>query len=120
MALLVGNSKDIIHGDLKGVNILDDDGENALLSDFGLSRVKADVNSGSTGNSAVVVGSPHCTAPEREPFNLKGEILQDANIHIHNITITDHKLIQRRISRGHWSGQIVSFVFSHSTPRQCF
>lgn len=54
----------MIHGDLKGVNILVDDGERALLCDFGLSRIKEDVSNQSTNSLTALVGSPHWMAPE--------------------------------------------------------
>ena len=41
-----------------------DNGEKALLCDFGLSRIKADVNSRSMGKATSIVGSPHWMAPE--------------------------------------------------------
>jgi len=66
------HSQNIIHGDLKGVNILVGDGEKALLCDFGLSRIKADVNSRSIGSPSIPVGSPNWMAPEL----FKGERLR--------------------------------------------
>ncbi|KAF8148560.1 kinase-like domain-containing protein, partial [Mycena galopus ATCC 62051] len=39
------HARKICHGDLKGLNILVDDSGHALLSDFGLVRLKADFTS---------------------------------------------------------------------------
>ncbi|KAJ7142922.1 kinase-like domain-containing protein, partial [Mycena epipterygia] len=39
------HSRKICHGDLKGLNVLVDNSERAVLCDFGLSRVKADITS---------------------------------------------------------------------------
>ena len=65
------HSEYVIHGDLKGANVLIDDDGKALLCDFGLSRIKADVNSRSIAGSTLV-GSLNWMAPEL----FKGEILQ--------------------------------------------
>ena len=55
------------------VNVLVDHGENAMLCDFGLSRIKADVTSRSAiASTNVVTGSRHWMAPER----LKGQMLK--------------------------------------------
>jgi serine/threonine protein kinase len=54
-----------VHGDLKAVNVLIDEGEKALLCDFGLARLKADVNSRrTTADTNVLLGSPNWMAPE--------------------------------------------------------
>ena len=54
----------VIHGDLKAVNILIDDGPRALLSDFGLSKIKANSNSRLTKAVATPQGSLYWMAPE--------------------------------------------------------
>ncbi|KAJ7615449.1 kinase-like domain-containing protein [Roridomyces roridus] len=57
----------ICHGDLKGVNVLVDKSNKALLCDFGLARVKADVTSRTAGmadNGAICGGSRNWMAPE--------------------------------------------------------
>lgn len=58
------HSRDVVHGDLKGPNILIDDNNNAILCDFGLASITADAESAhaSTVNSA---GSIRWMAPER-------------------------------------------------------
>ena len=54
-----------MHGDLKAVNVLIDEGEKALLCDFGLARLKADVNSRrTTTDTNILLGSPNWMAPE--------------------------------------------------------
>jgi serine/threonine protein kinase len=56
----------VIHGDLKGANVLIDDGERALLCDFGLSEMKVDVDSRSSDkHSDASEGSRPWMAPER-------------------------------------------------------
>ncbi|PPR08181.1 hypothetical protein CVT24_001531 [Panaeolus cyanescens] len=64
LGLVYLHSKKVLHGDLKGVNVLVDDGERALLCDFGLSRIKADVNSRSSVQPTGPGGSFHWMAPE--------------------------------------------------------
>ncbi len=54
----------VIHGDLKAVNVLIDDGPKALLSDFGLSKIKANSNSKLTKADTVPQGSLCWMAPE--------------------------------------------------------
>ncbi|KAJ7622026.1 kinase-like protein, partial [Roridomyces roridus] len=61
------HSRTICHGDLKGANVLVDHSNRALLCDFGLARVKADVTSRTVGmaeNATTIVGSRHWMAPE--------------------------------------------------------
>jgi len=54
-----------VHGDLKAVNVLIDEGEKALLCDFGLARLKADVNSRlTTAETNTLLGSQNWMAPE--------------------------------------------------------
>ncbi|KAJ6478345.1 kinase-like protein, partial [Mycena sanguinolenta] len=67
LAYLHLHPRKICHGDLKGasINILVDDSSRALLCDFGLARVRADVNSCITrvGDTAIL-GSRNWMAPE--------------------------------------------------------
>ncbi|CAA7270611.1 unnamed protein product [Cyclocybe aegerita] len=64
LGLVYLHSNHVIHGDLKGVNVLIDEGERALLCDFGLARIKADINSRSTGDTSGFMGSQNWMAPE--------------------------------------------------------
>ncbi|KAJ7627321.1 kinase-like domain-containing protein [Roridomyces roridus] len=58
------HARKICHGDLKGINVLVEDSGRALLCDFGLTRIKADMTSRTTTNSPVVSGSRNWMAPE--------------------------------------------------------
>lgn len=58
----------VVHGDLKALNVLIDDAENAVICDFGLAHIKADVISravGVVGQGESLVGSRNWMAPER-------------------------------------------------------
>ncbi|KAG5650410.1 hypothetical protein H0H81_012347 [Sphagnurus paluster] len=59
------HEKMIVHGDLKGMNVLIDDNGHGVICDFGLTQVKADVTS-RTGlvGGVTVVGSRNWMAPE--------------------------------------------------------
>ena len=103
------HSKKIVHGDLKAVlmipytcyfylmrhffqqNVLVDDSGRALLCDFGLARVKADMTSRSMTTDAVsVAGSRHWMAPER----LKGGPLRmPCDIYAFGITLYEVFLV---------------------------
>ncbi|TFK74230.1 kinase-like protein [Pluteus cervinus] len=75
------HSQNVIHGDLKGVNILIDDAGDALLCDFGLSRIKADASAQST---QVAPGSRHWMSPERI---LGGGLKKPVDIYAFGMTI---------------------------------
>ncbi|KAJ7624397.1 kinase-like domain-containing protein [Roridomyces roridus] len=64
---LHGHPRTICHGDLKGANVLIDHSNRALLCDFGLARVKADVTSRTGGmaeHGPTICGSRNWMAPE--------------------------------------------------------
>ncbi|KAF8179660.1 kinase-like domain-containing protein [Pholiota molesta] len=61
------HSQRVVHGDIKCTNVLIDDGGNALLCDFGLARIKADVHSRSLYtnlDAGTQLGSQNWMAPE--------------------------------------------------------
>ncbi|EMD40652.1 hypothetical protein CERSUDRAFT_91390 [Gelatoporia subvermispora B] len=59
------HDKRIIHGDLKGVNVLIDDTKKACITDFGLSRFRRDVHVCQSGNtSKQIAGTLRWMAPE--------------------------------------------------------
>ncbi|KAJ7263394.1 kinase-like domain-containing protein [Mycena rebaudengoi] len=59
------HSRKICHGDLKGINVLVEEFGRALLCDFGLARIKADITSRTRSLSDTVVsGSRNWMAPE--------------------------------------------------------
>ncbi|KZP25836.1 kinase-like protein [Athelia psychrophila] len=60
------HGKYIVHADVKGTNILIDNGGTAVLCDFGLSRLRSDVNSRTrVAANTPVYGSIYWMAPER-------------------------------------------------------
>ncbi|KAF7364573.1 Kinase-like protein [Mycena venus] len=59
------HSRGICHGDLKGINVLVDNSERALLCDFGLARLRADATvRTSTVDALQIQGSRNWMAPE--------------------------------------------------------
>ncbi|KAF7333378.1 Kinase-like protein [Mycena venus] len=59
------HARKICHGDLKGINVLVEESGRALLCDFGLARIKADMTSRTrTARDAPVTGSRNWMAPE--------------------------------------------------------
>ncbi|KAF7369965.1 Kinase-like protein [Mycena sanguinolenta] len=59
------HGRKICHGDLKGINVLIEDSGRALLCDFGLARIKADITSRTrTAGDTVISGSRNWMAPE--------------------------------------------------------
>ena len=79
--LLFLHSKNILHRDLKSMNVLLDDRGCAKISDFGLSKVKTHIASSTTGNS---VGSLYWKAPEL--FKINGKCSTASDIYALGIT----------------------------------
>ncbi|KZP31913.1 kinase-like protein [Athelia psychrophila] len=66
LGLVYLHNMNIVHADLKGYNILIDDSGKAVLCDFGLSRVKTNINSQSMiAGDEEIYGSTNWMAPER-------------------------------------------------------
>jgi serine/threonine protein kinase len=75
------------------MNVLIDDGGKALLSDFGLSRIKADTTSRMDKADAVIAGSRNWMSPER----LAGRSLRNSSdIYALGMTIYEACDIQYR------------------------
>jgi serine/threonine protein kinase len=67
------------------MNVLIDDGHNAVLCDFGLSRIKADITSSTlVANPLTVIGSRNWMAPERL---LGGSVRKPYDIYSFGMTI---------------------------------
>ncbi|KZP05089.1 kinase-like protein, partial [Athelia psychrophila] len=80
------HSQQIVHGDLKALNVLIDDGDNAVLCDFGLSRIIADATSRTTRTAGAVsiVGSRNWMAPERI---IGGSLRKPCDIYAFSMTL---------------------------------
>lgn len=90
------HSQHVIHGDLKAVNVLIDDGHNALLCDFGLSRLKADISISSANNASPVAGSRNWMSPERL---LGGNLRKPVDIYAFGMTL--YEIITTEVPLGH-------------------
>jgi serine/threonine protein kinase len=67
------------------MNVLIDDGHNAVLCDFGLSRIKADITSNTiVAGPLPVIGSRNWMAPERL---LGGSVRKPYDIYSYGMTI---------------------------------
>ncbi|KZP30555.1 kinase-like protein, partial [Athelia psychrophila] len=79
------HSQEIVHGDLKALNVLIDDSHKAVLCDFGLSRAKADATSRTVHTApALIVGSRNWMAPERI---LGGSLNKQCDIYAFGMTL---------------------------------
>ncbi|KAF8177514.1 kinase-like domain-containing protein [Mycena galopus ATCC 62051] len=93
--LLYLHSKDIVHGDVKAANILIDNAGTAVLSDFGLSRVKADMTV-EQDTAALGPGSRNWMSPEL----LRGSLPRKPS-DIYALGMTIYELFSREIPLGH-------------------
>ncbi|KAF8153325.1 kinase-like domain-containing protein [Crassisporium funariophilum] len=111
LGLLYLHSQGVIHGDLKALNILIDNAENALLCDFGLSRVKADATSRSVrpGAATSVAGSRNWMSPERI---LGGTLRKPVDIYAFGMTI--YEIFTGEIPLGHLAyADYINLVVHH-------
>ncbi|KAF9789495.1 kinase-like domain-containing protein, partial [Thelephora terrestris] len=72
--LIYMHSQDVIHGDLKGANIVIDQYFHACLADFGLATIASDSANPTTFGSSVKGGTTRWMSPELldpEPFNIE-------------------------------------------------
>ncbi|KAF9643165.1 kinase-like protein [Thelephora ganbajun] len=73
--LIYMHGEGMIHGDLKGANILIDKHEHACLADFGLTAIVVDPPYPTTSSSSTAAGTTRWMSPERlnpNQFGLKG------------------------------------------------
>jgi len=81
------HSHQIVHGDLKGLNVLVDDSFRAVLCDFGLSRVKVDATSRTAKiDGGSIMGSRNWMAPERL---LGGSLKKPCDIYAFGMTLLE-------------------------------
>jgi len=93
LGLVYLHSRKIVHGDLKAVNVLIDDGGKAVLCDFGLTRIKADATTRTTRtDSGSIVGSRNWMAPE---LLLGGSLKKPCDIYAFGMTLFENAMSDR-------------------------
>ncbi|KAJ7906753.1 kinase-like protein, partial [Mycena leptocephala] len=96
--LLYLHSKNIIHGDIKAANILIDNAGTAVLCDFGLARMKADMTSRTAERDIRTLGpgSRNWMSPEV----LQGALPRKPS-DIYALGMTTYELFSKEIPLGH-------------------
>ncbi|KAG8989721.1 hypothetical protein FRB94_014080 [Tulasnella sp. JGI-2019a] len=92
LGMLYIHGRDVIHGDLKAVNILMDDSTKACIADFGLCKIKqhssrwttmADVSEAGAGARTTANGTLRYMSPEA----LKGTVIKSSDVYSYGMTI---------------------------------
>lgn len=96
-------------------NVLISDSGRALLCDFGLARVKADITSRTTtAGAAAVAGSRHWMAPER----LKGrQLRKPCDIYAFSMTVYEVNLILGETKSAQWNSIALLDLYRRDSTR---
>ncbi|KAJ7262839.1 kinase-like domain-containing protein [Mycena rebaudengoi] len=111
--LLYLHSKNVVHGDLKAANILIDNAATAVLCDFGLSRIKADMTTRTAEHDVDLgAGSRNWMSPER----LRGALpKKPSDIYAFGMTI--YELFSNEIPLGHVLPQDLRYLVINKNLR---
>ncbi|KAJ7896149.1 kinase-like protein, partial [Mycena leptocephala] len=107
--LLYLHSKDIVHGDFKAANILIDNAGTAVLCDFGLARVKADMTSRTAQRDITTLGPGSRNWMSPELFR-GAPPRKSSDIYAFGMTIYE---VRRLISGGQFN---LTTLFSRDVP----
>ncbi|KAF7345299.1 Kinase-like protein [Mycena sanguinolenta] len=102
------HGRKICHGDLKGINVLVEDSGRALLCDFGLARIKADITIRTrTASDTVISGSRNWMAPEM----LSGSLPRPpSDIYAFGMTLYELYMDENPLATIHY-GDFIELVF---------